>query len=325
MDFSPYIATLLYTYDCVIIPQFGGFVANYKPAHIHPVSNKIYPPSKQISFNKNLKHNDGLLANKIAQEKQIPYAKAVELIENWRKEIEKQLTDKGFFTFNKIGTIKQLPNHTILFNPDTKENYFPGAYGLAPVIAKPTDDIKIIGINKKSANYKWLQRAAAIFIGGMITSYLVLNYNNISSQTGQIASFFKTEKTNYIPKNYTFNVENIEHSSFIDSTNYPHRLKLNNKAYIISDVTALKDSTQVVSLEPELRYHIVAGCFSNKSNAKKLVKELKKQGYEPKIISTYKNYYTVIIKSFATKEQAKSFLPQTKSYIAHSWVLEWNV
>ncbi|MFN2430356.1 MAG: hypothetical protein ABR574_10085, partial [Cryomorphaceae bacterium] len=29
-----YINELLYDYDCVILPQLGGFVTNYKPAQI---------------------------------------------------------------------------------------------------------------------------------------------------------------------------------------------------------------------------------------------------------------------------------------------------
>ena len=57
------ISELLYQFDCVIIPDFGGFVANYAGAKIQPIQNTFTPPSKQISFNRNLTSNDGLLAN----------------------------------------------------------------------------------------------------------------------------------------------------------------------------------------------------------------------------------------------------------------------
>jgi len=327
MDFSPYIAELLYTYDCVIIPQFGGFVANYKPAHIHPVSHKIYPPSKQIGFNKNLQQNDGLLANKIARQEHISYAQALELISQWRKEIEKQLTENGFFTFDKIGTLKKTAENTLHFDADTKENFFPGAFGLTPVVAQPAIEPKIVPIVKPAkTNAKFIRRVAAIFIGGMITSYFLFNYDDVAQQTTQLASFFKGEKAHYSPQNNTFDFSEKNIDVSIDSSGQTAYLKMEGRTpIVIANKVSKQDSTMVSVTTPELRFHIIAGCFTKKSNAKKLAKELKKQGFDPKIIDSYKNYYTVIIKSFATKEQAKSFLPQTKPLIAHSWVLEWNV
>ncbi len=68
MKIDQHISDLLYCYDCVIIPDFGGFVANYRSAEIDKKRNILYPPSKGIIFNKNLVHNDGLLANKIAKD-----------------------------------------------------------------------------------------------------------------------------------------------------------------------------------------------------------------------------------------------------------------
>ena len=81
MTIANYINDLLYRYDCVIVPDFGGFVANYASAKIQPIQHKLTPPSKQVSFNKNLKTNDGLLTSHIAQRKSIAYEEAKDLIE----------------------------------------------------------------------------------------------------------------------------------------------------------------------------------------------------------------------------------------------------
>ena len=61
-----YISELLFLHDCVIIPEFGGFVGNNKSAVLNKNTNTIYPPSKEILFNKNLRINDGLLINHIS-------------------------------------------------------------------------------------------------------------------------------------------------------------------------------------------------------------------------------------------------------------------
>ena len=45
-----YISDLLYIEDCIIIPDFGGFIVNDKSATINEKSGEITPPSKTILF-----------------------------------------------------------------------------------------------------------------------------------------------------------------------------------------------------------------------------------------------------------------------------------
>ncbi len=66
MDITAFIRELLFGHDCVIVPGFGGFIGNYTPARIDKSTSTFYPPVKQISFNRNLNHNDGLLVGRIS-------------------------------------------------------------------------------------------------------------------------------------------------------------------------------------------------------------------------------------------------------------------
>ena len=43
-----YISELLFLHDCVIVPDFGGFVGNKKPAQLNRSAGLLTPPSKQI-------------------------------------------------------------------------------------------------------------------------------------------------------------------------------------------------------------------------------------------------------------------------------------
>ena len=92
MVIEDYIKDLLYRYDCVIIPNFGGFVTNKISAQIHKDSNTFHPPTKQIGFNVNLIHNDGLLANYIASSENISFDQATSKIKvtvsQWNKLIK---------------------------------------------------------------------------------------------------------------------------------------------------------------------------------------------------------------------------------------------
>ena len=75
MTIAKYINDLLYRYDCVIVPNFGGFITNRIGAKVNPFTNNFYPPTKQISLNAHLKQNDGLLVNYIASVENISFAK----------------------------------------------------------------------------------------------------------------------------------------------------------------------------------------------------------------------------------------------------------
>jgi hypothetical protein len=67
MDIIPLIRELLMSHDCVVVPGFGGFLANYSPARVDKASSTLHPPRKVLSFNKNLVHNDGLLIGVMAK------------------------------------------------------------------------------------------------------------------------------------------------------------------------------------------------------------------------------------------------------------------
>ena len=76
MKIAKYIADLLFEYECIVIPGFGGLITKEIPAQIHPVQHHFIPPSKEIVFNVHLKTNDGLLVNHIARQENLTYIEA---------------------------------------------------------------------------------------------------------------------------------------------------------------------------------------------------------------------------------------------------------
>ena len=54
MKLGKYIQLLLPEHATVIIPGFGAFVSNYKPAEIDKESDEIKPPSKTVTFNQKI-------------------------------------------------------------------------------------------------------------------------------------------------------------------------------------------------------------------------------------------------------------------------------
>lgn len=137
MDISLYISELLFEHDCVIIPGFGGFIGNYKPADIHPVQNTIAPPSKSISFNRNLQTNDGLLVNYISVTLNISFDAAYDMVSHWVVSSRQLLARQEELRLRKIGTLTSDIEGKIQFTPYEEVNYLKSSFGLKTITALP--------------------------------------------------------------------------------------------------------------------------------------------------------------------------------------------
>jgi hypothetical protein len=85
------VAEAVEKFDCVILPDFGAFVTRYVSAEINRSSNIILPPSKTITFNIHLKHNDGLLAGHISRQLNVSYEFALASLQDYVKHIQETI------------------------------------------------------------------------------------------------------------------------------------------------------------------------------------------------------------------------------------------
>ncbi|MDP4292722.1 MAG: hypothetical protein Q8908_16700, partial [Bacteroidota bacterium] len=131
-----YIGALLYQHDCVVIPGFGGFIANYAPACIHPVQNTFIPPSRQIMFNAGLIHNDGLLASHVATEEGISYDQALNRISEEVMAYHAELKAGKTVHMDGLGSFRTNHEDSLVFTPDTRINWLEEAFGL-PTFVSP--------------------------------------------------------------------------------------------------------------------------------------------------------------------------------------------
>lgn len=175
MDISVYISELLYEHECVIVPGFGGFLAQYKPAYIHPTQHTIAPPAKSVSFNAQLSINDGLLVNYIAKEEGITYLQANDKVETWVR-VTKAFLKKGEdVNLPKVGRFFNDIERHLQFEPDNTVNYLKSSFGLPVIEAAPIlrgkhefdisyeTGVKQININRT----KWRAAAIAILVIGI--------------------------------------------------------------------------------------------------------------------------------------------------------------
>lgn len=349
MKLEQYISELLYKYDCVIVPGLGGFVANYKSATIQPIQNTFSPPSKSISFNKNLNNNDGLLANFIAQKETISFDTATKKIEEYVSTINHDLKLKKRISLNDIGSIFLDSETRIQFEPQNSVNYLLGSYGLSvfqkqPIrratiedkITKEFKDRTAPMIVVKDGNRRSTKWIAAAVIGiplAFLAGYMPMKYDLGSELNyANLNPFTPGLKSVYEPKKSTFVFNDIEESNIKeeislagDNVYFLEVVFNKNEAPVMIQLKekpiAEAVSTYVASSNRELQYHIIGGCFSSKSNAKKMVRKLKNEGFNASIIGKRKGLWTVSYNSFMTRREAIDALANAKDHNSKAWVL----
>ncbi len=133
MALSRYIRDLLFRYECVIIPDFGGFLTKVVSAQIDERTNTIFPPTKRLGFNSQLLDNDGLLANYIASVDKVPYETAVNFINlevsKWREKLINQ-----DITLEEVGVFSLNNEKKLVFEPDPNANFLTDSFGLSKVV-----------------------------------------------------------------------------------------------------------------------------------------------------------------------------------------------
>lgn len=127
------ITELLYRHNCVIIPGFGAFVGNYAEAKIDERRGLIYPPSKDIIFNKNIVRNDGLLINKIQEDGNVSESEAKAEIDRFIEKTKSILNEKGRLELPQLGILFYDQEKNIQFEQDRFSNLLLSSFGLGSV------------------------------------------------------------------------------------------------------------------------------------------------------------------------------------------------
>jgi cell division septation protein DedD/nucleoid DNA-binding protein len=130
MNLGKYIQTLLPEHDTVIIPGFGAFISEYKPAKINEETGEMSPPSTHVRFDKNIRFNDGLLAGHIAAVEDISILQANRLIDSEKEEIRYRLDIGETVTIDDLGILFYSAEREIQFTHTGQDNLLMDAFGL---------------------------------------------------------------------------------------------------------------------------------------------------------------------------------------------------
>lgn len=132
-EFYTFLEHLLYEHECVIIPQFGGFVVNAQDFQFNAKEGKIYPKRKCVAFNEKLKTDDRFLTTEWAKKQSISQKEASVEIATISKELKSQISTQGYLTVGELGAFTLNSENRLSFSPNPDFNADLSVFGLFPV------------------------------------------------------------------------------------------------------------------------------------------------------------------------------------------------
>tara|TARA_B110000879_G_scaffold67092_2_gene93965 strand:- start:8632 stop:9711 length:1080 start_codon:yes stop_codon:yes gene_type:complete len=352
-----HIEELLHNHDCVILPSFGGFITSKMPAFYNKFTSVFHPAKKKILFNKHLVFNDGLLATQVAEKKSMSVEEANQLLIQFKDDCFLRLNEEGRVVIEKVGVLFFDKEKNIQFQ-QSSTNFLKESFGLSALsldkvkaaAVKPAAkfvaivrkeevkvDRKAIAVTKPVKQGSKNRRAVLL---PLLLIPLIMGGLFIGNQQGVIGEnkinissfnpFYSVNVEEYIPRNGEFFL--IENSALTEENIVNETVCVENEILLIDKVEkqtkmipATIDSTlNVVNKVPqELKYHVIAGCFSIKENADNLVNSWIDKGNQSSIADIKGSLYRVAIQSFVTKKEARSFLKEIKKTYENSlWILK---
>jgi hypothetical protein len=340
------IHELLFDHDCVIVPRWGGFLAQYKPARLDESRALIHPPGKAVGFNRHLLRTDGLLADRLAQRDGIGYAAANAVIDAEVDAWQAELARHGRLELSRIGIFYRDTEHNLQFDPDDRANFLKEAYGLRPLAAAPVlhGTVRTIplvtpaapkGTDKRTVRPRW-KMAVAASVALLLTSGA---YWSLATENGQHAREGLAQRiTPPAPTYMPGTLQPVPMTAAASVFTLPEEplgiqtlpLTENDSVTLTVDLgipekIAPADTTHVAVSTPSLeraRYHIIGGCFAQPENADRLLKELEGKGFPALRLKQYGELHPVAFGSYPNRTMALEALARIRSTGAgQAWLL----
>lgn len=321
---NKHISFLLCEHNCVVIPDFGGFVANYESARIDSRSHFMYAPKKSIVFNKSLQNNDGLLVNEIASCEGLTFKQAKKELDKYVLDLKESLKLYKKVFIEEVGTLLYTSEGNILFVQSNSRNHLLDSFGLStvqyPAIQRTSaheqfeEKIKYIGKKHLTSNKKVWLKAAAVLLPLFMVSALGISNKEMIQTTYANLSPFSSSTTEIVETKKSYSLDKFDIESPTSDI----------EQAVISFYEA-KDNIVTTPIDMD-KHFIIAGAFSSEKNAQKMIAKLKGANFgNSKIVNqSYSGLYRVSYDGFSNSSEALSALRKIKKTNPSAWLLSLN-
>lgn len=299
-----HIKELLFEQDCVVIPDFGGFVTNFDCAKVDKAEEYIKPAQKWLAFNGLLKNDDGLLSNYIAKNEGVSRDVANLKIKLFVETAKKGIRFNQRFDIAGVGTFTENEEGKIQFNPSENSNFLGDSFGLEKIgIKKSTfikpaiqvelinakvsqktiqqvfasndretsaQEIKIIGTHKVNGRKNRKGTVVLKFLLSMFSAALFVSaiylYDNEKNSLSSFNPFHFSQKQSQ--KAYAEPIEKV----------IP-KIEPTKSATVLTKNDTLGNIPKPIINDTENRFFVITGSFGETENAENQLNFLKSKGF----------------------------------------------
>ena len=328
IELQRHIEILLLANDCVIVPDFGGFITHSIPARYDESDKSFLPPLRTLGFNPQLRMNDSVLAQSYVEAYDISYPEALRRIENEVAELKQQLAEEGHYTLNDLGelTVNQEGNYE--FTPCESGILSPELYGLSSFAIKRLKDnvAETIAITEPveepveesveepqlldftdsdddddraiSIKMSWVRNAVAVAAAVVAFFFIATPVTNSDLSTQTMSKLQNTILYKLIPQDTTLPaVEPI-----VAKTSIKAEKDMANED-LKEDVQEEAKTQEAPKTTPATTtYCIVVASQVKLSNAEQYVEKLKKEGFPNAYVDISHNHVVRVISAEFTSE-----------------------
>ncbi len=304
MQLDSYIKDLLYRYECVVLPGFGALLTQYRAARVHESTHAFYPPGKQLSFNRQLQSNDGLLANHIAKSNNESYQDALTKIRAYTHYLDNELETGKKVTIADVGSFGLNAHNKIEFTASQHINYLTDSFGLSSFVSAAIARETVVETQQT-------ERAPLLFTPRK-RQPVYIKYAAIGLIAVALSGFggLKIYESGVKKHNY---VEKQKADQLLEAT-------IQDATFNLSvPLPALN----IAIPKTQGKYHIVAGAFRLEANAHKKVAQLQTQGFNAQLIGINKyGLHQVTYQSLTERTAALKALRTIKAtHNKDAWLL----
>lgn len=351
IELSKHIEHLLLENDCVVVPELGGFITHYQPAHYEESEGFYLPPTRSIGFNPQLTMNDGLLVQSYMQAYHTDFPDATRRIQQTVNKMKSVLYTEGVVEMHGIGTLHYNIRGIFEFHPEESGVLSPSLYALdgfrmpllssevAPVTEvkeKPIPVEKTQTIKKRKEYHldtRWLNNAVAIFIAAVLFFALSSPVENTYIDKGNYASL-GTENLFDAIRSYsmatTLATSAIEEQPQVNKKQEikPVAVRIEKVAPIVTVDTPKETSQPVEEVKvvktpaptPSVstksvshkKYHLIVASLATLKDAQQILKSYHQKGYTEASVVEGSGRYRISLYNYSDRVSANNKLNELK-------------
>ena len=308
------ISDLLFVRDTVVVPGLGAFVKKPTSAKVNPVANYFSTPSCDIDFDANLREDNDLIVNYMAEENNISKEEAKNQLVMFVSECFSKLKQKKKVELEHIGILSYDWDNNLVFVQDKSVNYNADAFGLSDFSPEPVNQSKSkeeikaeIEQQQKEKNTPVTVDEEAVHQGD--------GQNRLKKRGWWLAGAAVIALLFGL---FYFNTYRVD-QGLKDNTNQTQQVNTGNDELLAGNDLPLDTVKPAVTDS----FRIIAGCYDQEEFAQRIVVSLQTKGFEQAYKEKRGERWYVAYGWYPTEEEAVAILRDIReSGKGKGWILK---